>query len=75
MKLKSQIRYGANLMDVNVDLDNISGITAGSRSSFARAFIGGMLVGEKTYIRITAVPGQVTTTIIRSVLDIWEDKG
>jgi hypothetical protein len=74
MKLKSQVRYGANLVDVNLDLDNLTGIAAGSRSSFERKFTGGMYVGEKTYIRITVVPGQATSTIIRAILDIWEDK-
>lgn len=73
-KLKSQVIYGANLVDVNVDLDNLTGITAGGRSSFQRNFVGGMFVGEKTYIRVTVAPGQVGSTIIRSILDIWEDK-
>jgi hypothetical protein len=76
-KLKGQVRYGANLVDVNLDLDNIAGTTAplsaGGRASFYREFKG-MELGEKTYVRITAVPQQTSSTVTRAILDLWEDK-
>lgn len=73
VKLKGQARFGENLVDTNVDLDNLIGIAAATRLSFSRQ-LEGVFLGEKTYIRITVVPQQGTSTVIRSFLDIWEDK-
>jgi hypothetical protein len=69
-KLKSQQRFGANLVDQVVDLENLP---IANRSEFYRLFPGPLPVGEKCYIRVTVVPGQVQSTVERSLLDLWED--
>ena len=72
-KLWSQQIVSGNRTDQIIDLDNLIGITAGSRISFNRE-LGGVIVGEKCYIRISIVPGQATSTTTRSILDLFEDK-
>lgn len=70
-KLKGQTLINGNLVDTNLDLDNLTGIAAGSRLAFERN-VRGVLLGEKTYCRVTVVPGQTTSTVIRGFLDLWE---
>ena len=74
MRLKGQSLIDGNRVDVIVDLDNLTGITAGARLDFYRDYWGGMELSEKTLIRITAAPGQATSTTVRAFLDLWEDK-
>lgn len=76
-KLKSQQRFGANLVDQNLDLENLFVGTATiptGRTEFYRRFETALPVGEKCYIRVTVVPGQSSSTVERSLLDLWEDK-
>lgn len=72
-KLKGQQRFGANLVDQNLDLQNLF-ITNPNRPEFYRLFQTALPVGEKCYIRVTVVPGQATSTVERAALDVWEDK-
>lgn len=72
-KLKGQQRFGGNLVDVVLDLDNNGGITTGVRATALRK-LQGVEIGEKTYVRVTVVPGQASSTVIRGTLDLWEDK-
>jgi hypothetical protein len=74
-KLKGQQRFGANLVDQNLDLENLTGIaTQPGRLSFYRTLPVPLPIGEKCYIRITVVPGQAGSTVERSMLDVWEDQ-
>jgi hypothetical protein len=75
-KLKGQQFFGANLVDQNLDLENMMRATATIPSAimeFYRKFTSPPCIGEKCYIRVTTVPGQVASTIQRSLLDVWED--
>lgn len=73
MKLKGQVLYGVNRVDVNLDLDGLTGIAAGTRLSFDRP-LEGVVLGEKTYLRVTTAPVQATSTIVRSFIEFWEGK-
>jgi hypothetical protein len=77
-KLKGQERFGANLVDRILDLQNLMFPTLvaafPNRPSFYRKFPAPLPIGEKCYIRVTVVPGQAGSTVERSTLDIWEDK-
>jgi hypothetical protein len=72
-KLWGQQIVSGNRTDQIIDLDNLTGLTAGTRLSFNRD-LGGVIIGEKCYIRVTIVPGQVGSTITRATLDLFEDK-
>lgn len=74
MKLKGQTFIGGNTVDVNLDLDNSGAITPPGRVILGRKFDGGMMQSEKTYIRLTATPGQTASTVTRATLDLWETK-
>lgn len=70
-KLTGQARFGAggvNLVDQTLDLVNVTA---------ARAFFDktpqGVVLGERTYVRVTTVPGQATSTVIRAYMYLWED--
>lgn len=70
-KLKGQARFDGNLVDTVVDLDNLTGLgilTAGRLSFERNTYIR---FGEKTYIRVTAVPG-VANLITRTWFDLTE---
>jgi hypothetical protein len=73
VKLKGQALFGANRVEQTLDLDNLTGIEAGGRISFSRE-LRGLVVGEKNRIWITGVPGQATSTVIRSYLNFWQGK-
>lgn len=73
LKLKGQTRFGSNLVDNILDLDNIL-VVAGAGNTFYTEFGGGMAVGEKTYVRVVVAPGSASSTITRAYLDLWEDK-
>jgi len=70
-KLMGRKMFGSNLVDRHLDLENLP---VAIRSEFYRAFPSALLVDETGYIRVTTVPGQSTSTVIRATLDIWEDK-
>ncbi len=75
LKLQGQTRYGANLVDENWDLEKLfnGNLTPPQRLNFpGRTLL--RCAGEKTYIRIKVVPNQVTSTVIRARLAIFEDK-
>lgn len=76
-KLKTQARYpDGGLVDENADLYNL---TAGNPTppthlEFWRSLDAApIVVGEKTYCRVTVVPNQATSTIIRAYLCWWEE--
>ncbi len=73
-KLKGQKRFGANLVDFNLDLENLrnGNLTPPNRLTFER-FVDGVLLPEKTYVRITAVPAQATSTVIRAWIYLLEE--
>jgi len=72
-KLKGQYYFNvSNLVDYNLDLENLL-ISSPNLPEFYRTFQSPLPVPAKTHIRITVVPGQATSTIERSQLDIWED--
>lgn len=68
-KLLYQDRINGNLVDYVADLEKLAISTTDSRD-FYRLFNGGIVFNEKTYVRITCVPGQSTATIIRAWLEI-----
>lgn len=73
-KLWGQKRVdGTNLVDRILDLDNLvdAAATPPVRLAFERSFLG-VTLPEKTYVRVTAVPQQSTSTVIRAGLEIWE---
>lgn len=72
-KLNGQLRFGTNLVDRILDLDNLmnGNATPPNRIAFERS-PSGVFVPEKTYIRTTVVPNQATTTTIRSFMELWE---
>ena len=72
-KLRGQERVnGVNLVDTIIDLEDMLGIAANTRISFDRE-IHGIILDEKTYIRITVVPNQATSTTIRGWINLWEE--
>jgi hypothetical protein len=72
MRLHGRQWISGNIVDVVLDLDNLTGIASGSRLDFARTFKT-LPQQEKTYVRITATPQQGTSTTVRARMNIWED--
>lgn len=73
-KLLCQHWYSGSLVDEVCDVTNLAGIgLPPGRLEFYRKFEQPIPIEEKTYIRVTAVPSQATSTIMRAYLDIWED--
>lgn len=73
MKLYGQQRFGSNLVDKILDLYDLrTTATAPITLSFYKD-VKGVYVPEKTYIRLTVVPQQSTSTTTRAVMNIWED--
>ena len=73
-KLYGQDRIdGTNLVDRILDLDNLvdASLTAATRIAFERNLLA-VRAPEQTYLRVTAVPLQGTSTTIRSGMVIWE---
>ena len=70
-KLMGRTTYGANVVDENWDLVNLLGITPPSYLDFYKK-LEAVPFGEKAYIRMTVVPNQATSTIIRGSLIVWE---
>lgn len=66
---------GVNLVDRILDLDNLvdGSILPPTRIFFDRDHIG-IKAPEMSYIRVTAVPQQITSTVIRAGLVIWEQE-
>jgi len=75
-KLTGQAIYGANRVDNIQDLFNL---TAGNPTPptnlrYDRSFGDfPLVIGEKCYVRVTVVPVQATSTIIRAYIDFWEE--
>lgn len=74
VKLKGQTWYGANLVD---DVRDIYKLFQGNpappyRMDFYRK-LPDLPLGEKTYVRVTAIPNQSTNTLIRAYIDLWEE--
>ncbi len=72
MRLKSQRYVSGSLVDIVIDLDMMVGIVSGSRLDFERKF-DTLEIQEKTYTRVTAHPGQSTSTTVRARMDVWQD--
>jgi hypothetical protein len=75
LKLYGQDRFGANLVDRILDLEKLYGagvLGGGATLDFARV-MSVVKLPEKTYLRITAAPGQSTATVIRTRLYFWEE--
>jgi hypothetical protein len=71
-KLVGRALYGANVVDEHWDLHNLMGIvTPPGHLEFLKHLIA-QPFGEKAYIRVTAIPNQNTSTVIRAELWIWE---
>lgn len=68
-KLMYQDRINGNLVDYVADLEKMVKVAADSMD-FYRTFNGGLFFNEKTYIRVTVVPGQSTSTVIRAWLEL-----
>lgn len=75
LKLKSQCRLdGVNLVDYNMDLEKLfnGNPTPPTRLAFDRTFLG-IKLPEKVYVRVTVVPNQSTSTVIRAALTLLLD--
>jgi hypothetical protein len=74
-KLWGQYRVdGTNLVDRILDLEdlvNASVASPGTRSYFDRK-LSGVVIPEKTYVRITGVPTSTSSTVTRARLTLWE---
>jgi hypothetical protein len=70
-KLMGRANYDGNVVDEHWDLHNLMGITPPGHLEFFKRLYA-VRFAEKAYIRITAVPNQSTSTVIRTDLTIWE---
>jgi len=71
-KLNGQNRFTSSLVPVILDLEKLfNGGVSGTRINFERK-LQAVQVPEKSYISLTVVPNQSTSTVIRSWMDIWE---
>lgn len=70
-KLMGRSTYGSYTVDENWDLHDLMGITPPGHLEFNKTLTA-VPFSEKAYIRITVVPNQSTSTIIRGDLIIWE---
>lgn len=83
LKFLSQDRPdGTNLVNRVVDLEKMfaGNPTPPTRLTFERSFQGGLdvapehiILPEKSYFRVTVVPNQATSTVIRAWMDYWEE--
>lgn len=64
---------GVDLVDQQLDLVNLMGITTPPGFLQFDLRLAGLLLPEQAYTRVTAVPNQSTSTIIRSHLYLWEE--
>lgn len=74
LKLLGQDRVNNNLVQRVFDLEKLfqGNPTPPQHIIFERE-VAGIVAPEKTYIRITAVPNQATSTVIRSWMYLWEE--
>jgi hypothetical protein len=74
LKLLGQDRFGANLVPRVLDLEKVFGgnPTPPQHLEFDRS-LAGVVVPARTYIRMTAVPNQATSTVIRGWVYVWEE--
>jgi hypothetical protein len=74
MKLLGQDRVGGNLVQRVLDLEKMfNGNSTPPQQLPMEHDLWGVVVPEQTYVRITAVPNQATTTVIRARLYLWEE--
>lgn len=73
-KLNGQARYNGNLVNEVRDLYKMfmSNPTPPRTMEFDRA-TPNLAMPEKTYVRVTVVPNQNTSTVIRAYIDLWEE--
>lgn len=73
-KLIGQNRYAGNLVDEIKDLRKVAGASATPDYLMFDHTFGAMVpLPEKTYVRITCVPGQATSTVTRAFMELWEE--
>lgn len=62
------------LVDRIIDLEKLfdGNPTPPTRINFQRGFDGGLALQEKTYVRVTVVPNQASSTTTRSWLNLYE---
>lgn len=74
MKLYGQNTFGANNVITVVDLQSLFANNPTSLTTIEfKRILSGVVIPEKSYIRITVVPNQTTSTITRSYFNIFED--
>lgn len=74
LKLLGQDRFGANLVPRVFDLEKVfqGNPTPPQHLEFNRS-LAAVLAPASTYIRMTAVPNQATSTVIRGWVYVWEE--
>ncbi len=72
LKLLTQDRFNSNLVDRVSDLEKLAGIATPPGRLFFDRELQGVVVPEKTYIRITVAPLQATSTVTRARLLVYE---
>jgi hypothetical protein len=71
-KLMGRSIYDGNSVDEHWDLINLMGIATPPGFLSFYKYLEGVVYAEKSYIRITVVPNQTSSTIIRGELVLWE---
>lgn len=73
-KLKTQEIYGSATIEKNTDLYHLrnGNLTPPNLLSFDKKLYG-VRAGEKTYVKLTVVPAQATSTAIRGTIYLWEE--
>lgn len=75
VKFKLIGRYspnGTDLVDTHIDLIDLMGGTPPNFLQFSRDLLAAEMAAQ-AYIRVTAVPNQTSSTVIRSHLYVWEE--
>lgn len=71
-KLMGRATYGSDVVDEHWDLINLMGITTPPGFLTFEKHLDAVAFGEKSYIRMTVVPQQTSSTTIRGELVVWE---
>lgn len=64
---------GVDLVDQHYDLKNLMGITTPPGFLTFTCSLAGLLQPASSYVRVTAVPNQTSSTTIRAHLYLWEE--
>jgi hypothetical protein len=72
VKLMGRATYSGNVVDEHWDLVNLMGVTPPSFLEFNKRCLA-IPAGGRSYVRLTVVPNQATSTTIRGELLIWEE--